>query len=213
MSISRETSKRKSFQFSLLTLLTLLSLAAILVAAHLALRTSSRFHSLSSPHMLLTVLPIVGCVALHAKRLVRPQRVAALSVGFYAVSMALPALRLAEGMILGYGALLCSFLGVGMEGQPAFFISCVLGCAANVGFLLAYVAFLIWSVSGKGLVATRWIASISTALTLVVILPLSFTGALNGLYLGYGVWAASILALTLGSWGIPCSAADDESGM
>ena len=52
----------------------------------------------------------------------------------------------------------------------------------------------------KSLVFSQWSATLAFCCALAAIVPLGLCEGQLPIYLGYGVWVASLLALALGSW-------------
>ena len=79
-----------------------------------------------------------------------------------------------------------------------------MGALANTSFIGGYLAFLAFVIWQKGIGVARWSATLGFCLSLLVILPLAWSTELNGVYIGYGLWVSSLLALTIGSWRCTC---------
>ena len=198
---------KKPLQFSLRRMLGVTLAAAILMGLAVSFRGSRYFHAFWSPHALIAALPILGVFGVNATAVIKERRLAFLSLAIYGAALATPALRLASDLTFGYGAFLLSFLGIGLfsdwgsSGERFWYpIACTMGALANVSFIVGYVSFLIFVLWRKGIGLARWSSTLGSCLSLFVILPLALSTELNGVYVGYGLWAASLLALELGSW-------------
>jgi len=194
-------------QFGLRFLFGLTLAAAILARMAIVFRDSRYFHALWSPHALIAALPIYGVFVVHFTTVLRGRRLAVLSLVIFGVALVTPALRLGGDLAFGWVAFLLSFVGVGLfqnweSGGERFWypIACTMGALANLSFLIGYVAYLIFMVWHKGIRLSRWSSTIGSCLSLSVIVPLALSTELNGVYLGHGLWATSLLALALGSW-------------
>ncbi|MEQ1905908.1 MAG: hypothetical protein ABL888_17090 [Pirellulaceae bacterium] len=192
-------------QFSLRALFGLTFAAVILMAV--VFRNSPGFHALWSLYSLIAVLPILVVFVVDTTALINGRRLAIISLVIFGVALATPALRLASDLVFGILAFLLSFVGIilfgdwGPRGEQFWYpIACTMGAVANVSFLVGWVAFLSFVRWRKGIVLARRSSTLGSFLSLTVILPLALSGELNGVYPGYGLWAASLLALALGSW-------------
>ena len=195
-------------QFSLRSLIGLKFIAAILIGvivSAFAFRHTLYFHSLWSPHALIAAVPILGVFRIHAADVLSGRRLAIISLAIYGVALATPALHLAGDRVFGYLAFYFSFVGIGLfndwgsRGEGFWYpIACTIGALVNILFLVGYGCFL-----AKGIRLTRWLATLGSFLSMFVILTLALSTELNGIYLGCGLWVASILALALGSWRTP----------
>ena len=204
---SNDEPDKNPLQFSLRTMFGVLLAAAILMGLAVFFRGSRYFHVFWSPHALVAALPILGVLGVHATAVINERRLAVVSLAIYGVALATPALRLASDLALGCFAFLASFFGIalfsdwGSTGEHFWYpIACTMGALANVSYIVGYVSFLTFVRWRKGIDLARWSSTLGACLSLSVILPLALSTELNGVYLGYGLWAASLLALALGSW-------------
>ncbi len=199
-------SNRSSFQFSLLALFGLQLAAAILVAVAIRLHNSGYFPALFSLHTLVALLPILTVCVLNAAGLVSGRTSAEMSLVFYVFAFMLPAIGLQNDAIFGVLAFGLSFLGAAIlldwiVGNTLFtwaMIACLMGAAANVLFMVGYVTSL--TAAAKRIRLGRSTATLGFCLSLMVVVPLNLHGNLTGIYLGHGLWVASMLALALGGW-------------
>lgn len=208
-------------QFSLRALFRVTLAAAILVGVAVVFRDSGRVRALWSPHALLAALPILGIFVIHATAVINRRRLAVASLAIYCVALATPALRLTNTNhpMFGYFAFLLSFVGIGLFFGGAglindrfwFPIACTMGALANISFILGYVSFLRFVIWRRGNYWTRWSATLASCLSLSVILPLAQSKNLSGVYLGYGLWVTSLLALAFGGQPFQSDAATDEN--
>ncbi|MHB8897807.1 MAG: hypothetical protein ACYC6Y_03565 [Thermoguttaceae bacterium] len=204
---SNDEPGKKPLQFTLRTMFGVALAAAILMGLAVSFRDSRYFHAFWSPHALIAAIPILGVFAVNATAAINERRLAVLSLVIYGIALATPALRLASDLVSGYSAFLLSFIGVGLfsdwgsHGEHFWYpIACTMGAVANVSFMVGCVSFLTSVLWRKGIGLARWSSTLGACLSLSVILPLALSTELNAVYLGYGLWAASLLALALGSW-------------
>ncbi len=201
-----DASDRTPHQFSLRTLFGVMLGAAILMGVAVAFRDSRYFHALWSLHALLAALPILGIYTVDVTAVVRGRRLAIISLAIYGVALATPALRLGSDLTFGFFAFLLSFVGIdlfndwGSSGFHWYPIACTMGAVANISFIVGYGSFVTFVIWNKGIYLARWSATLGSCLALFVILPLCLSAKLNGVYIGYGFWTASLLALAFGSW-------------
>jgi hypothetical protein len=74
----------------------------------------------------------------------------------------------------------------------------LLGALANISFIVGSFASLTRRVR-----LAQECAEFAVALSLLILLPLWLSRSLDAIYLGYGLWVASLLALMFASWHIP----------
>ena len=143
----------------------------------------------------------------YATAVVSARRVAIISIATFGVALATPAIRLASDLTYGLVAFYFSFVGIilfgnwGSSGEQFWYpIACTMGALANISFIVGYISFLRFVLLQKSIDLARRSATLGSCLALFVILPLGLSNELNGIYVGYGLWVASFLALALGSW-------------
>ena len=120
----------------------------------------------------------------------------------------MPAVRLAGDLTLGFSAFALSFIGIGMlpgwwgsSGETFWYpIACTMGAAANTLFVVGHFALVVARVRRNQPRLAGWSATVGSCFALLVIAPLGLSRELNGVYIGYGFWASSLLTLALGIW-------------
>jgi hypothetical protein len=196
-------------------LFVLTSVAAILMTVGVLARESVSFRGLYSIWTLLSLLMIVSVWVSFRLRIVQPPTLAYASLGLYVLSMCLPVMymppgnnELTFGWDIAWGSIinLRDNVGLMFEGRGRW--SCIaaslfVGGLANVMFVAGYLALLTSVRMRSGVVIARWLGLITfvgaIAARLLADYGLGGKGYPIVLYPGYGVWAASFLALGLGA--------------
>jgi hypothetical protein len=201
---STSKSEKRKFQFRIQSLLGLTLAAAVLMALGIAFGGSRYFGVFWSVNSLIAVLPILAVVALNALWNWSNGLQVLFSFTLFFASLVMPAIKLASDVVFGIQALMFSFVGIilfgewGPSGEQFWYpIACTLGGIANILFFVTLVRSLF-----SGLNARRacQLSTGSSFLSIFVIFALACSGELNAIYLGYGLWAASMLTLAIGTW-------------
>ena len=171
--------------------------AAVLIRIVFTVGEPRQFRSLWSLHALIAALPILGVYIIHAATPVTGRRLGLASLLIFGVALALPAIHL-RGDIFGLVAFVYSFLAFHPGNWGS--IPLTMGALSNLSFLVGYLAFLAFVLWQKGIRLARALATLGFCLSILVILPLAWSNDLQSVFLGYGLWVASQLALALGSW-------------
>jgi hypothetical protein len=172
-------------------------------------------HALASPWALWALMIVAAVWAADRFQLVAPPILAAASVVLYGLSMCVPALSTSDvdgaiTLVMGWSAFLGSFLVL-----PGFVVELlfgrnvssseiwslvvfIMGALANLAFIVGYTLLLVGSVRPRWKTAAHDAALIGAILSLAIVVPMSF-GDSFVVYPGYGLWAASSLALWLGA--------------
>jgi hypothetical protein len=192
-------------QFSVRDLLKLTLACAVLLMICVLCRGSRYFGAFASPWAALSLVTIAIVWLMFRWRLAPPVGLARLSIILYLASLCVPALTLGGDLVFGGVAWLFSFLGVALfaewklspVGETMWYpIASLMGAAANVAFGVGYIACLLSRWRNKPQSFPWRVAVFGTTLALLVLLPLALSSELNAIYPGYGLWAASFLALS-----------------
>ncbi|MCI0333007.1 MAG: hypothetical protein L0228_07270 [Planctomycetes bacterium] len=135
----------------------------------------------------------------------------------YAVSMGVPALRLADGIefggltwlqsyVFGFGFVVDLFDPPKTTGQwfridERLPFACLLGMVANTLLILGWIYFYLARYRRRQPWAARWLAWGSFGFMIASVVPIALMGDLGALYPGFGLWTASALLLALGATG------------
>ena len=131
------------------------------------------------------------------------------AVLLFLASLALPALGSDDDMMWGFQVAPLSFIGIALlEENRAMGAACVAGAAANSAFLLAYIAFLLRSVTRFNLPTFRiiyWtaVSSVLCGLTAGAILILNVRYDTYLGLLGFAVWIVAPALLAAAAWRMP----------
>lgn len=198
-------------RFSLFALFKLMSFVSVLLGLGILCRNSPYFAALSSTWALANLAIIIVVYVIGQLCLIAPARLAAVSVGIYALSICVPALNLTRDVMWGYEALFWSFAGIDFFEQwsrvrefryvgGAFWnpIACTIGAVANVTFVAGYIVFVTSHRDRKPRAVAYYLSVVSATMTVAVFVPLGLTMSLTAIYPGYGLWIAGPLALALG---------------
>lgn len=153
------------------------------------------------PWAVLPLLPMLGVVLAGATGVIRGRSLAGCSLALFTVSLGLPAIRLAGDLVFGYAAFALSFFGIrmfpdwGSSGEHFWYpVACASGVVVNLLYPAGYLSLLL----GRLGMASRC-ATLGLLFSWFVTLALVLSSELNGIYVGHGLWVASLMALSLGT--------------
>lgn len=148
-------------------------------------------------HTFAAAIPVLAVFMLGLSRRIEAERFVRLSVAMFIAALALPVVD----EFWGFLALPGSYIGTSellYDNHWALGLASLLGAVANLLFAASY---FVYRRSRRRNAANRFsrVAAIAAfCCAMVAILPLALEGELP-IYLGYGVWAASMLALAFGA--------------
>jgi hypothetical protein len=200
-------------QFSLRSLFALTSAVAIALSISFLCRGSKNFSSLASPWTAVSLLFPVAVWFSYRWQLATCRSLLGVAVTSYLCAMASPALHMKDEFLWGWLVWLQSFWGLSflfggreIDGGWLFGIitvpvnvpiQCAIGAVANVAFILSLIARVAARKRPVAMRISNRLAWLAGVLSIFVMVPLCLGGDLVAFYPGFGMWAASCVALAL----------------
>jgi hypothetical protein len=207
MAAVTESTTARLHQFSLRTLFKLTLVVSLLLTLGV----------MTTPWAPITFAIVIAVWFVDRTHLVAPRWLAIGSIGLFGLSLCLPAVNLhfkmtfssSDYTVFGWNAFLASYVvlpeilfGSWLWNKPDeidFAFAYVVGAMANTAYLLGYVANLLSARFPRARTFARRAAILAFCFAAADFSLLFYTGELRDIFPGFGFWAASMLALALGT--------------